>query len=118
MSKQPIYGFPCVTDPRDFLPDVECCSPTEIETHQTACKTFGKPEHQPNKGSFTEFNDKGEMVLHVCRTSWGIGTNLIDSCDECREPADNLMTCHECHGMEFCAVCWPQHEKRHEDGEL
>ena len=52
------------------------------------------------------------------RTSWGIGTNLIAMCDECREPAFDapLMTCHECGGPEFCDVCWPKHEREHDEG--
>lgn len=29
MSKQAVYGFPCVTNPHDFEPDHECCSPAE-----------------------------------------------------------------------------------------
>jgi hypothetical protein len=120
MSQQPVYGYPCVTDPNDFLPDPECCSPEEMEAHRLAKATYGKPEYQPNKGCFSEFSEDGQFVKHVARTSWGIGTNLIASCDECREPTFDapLMTCHECGGPEFCAVCWPEHEKRHEDGDL
>lgn len=116
MSKQPIYGFPCVSDPNDFLPDGECCSPEEIETHRRACQTFGKPEHEPNKGCFSEHDDKGQLVLHVTRTSWGIGTNLVESCDGCNQPPFGMamMTCHECHEAEFCEACWPEHEKTHD----
>lgn len=116
MSKFPCYGFPCVDDPNDFLPDAESCSPEEIAAHRLACQTYGKPEHQPNKGCYSEYNEQGDMVLHVTRTSWGIGTNLIQSCDNCREPAfgEPLMVCHECHEQEFCEVCWPEHEKKHD----
>lgn len=42
MSKQPNYGFPCVEDPHDFIPDTESCSPTEIEAHRVACANYGK----------------------------------------------------------------------------
>lgn len=119
MSKQAVYGFPCVSDPNDFIPDGESCSPTEIETHRVACANYGKPSYVPNKGCFSEHSDDGALLLHVTRTSWGIGTNLIASCDDCHEPDfDGLMTCHECGGMEFCAVYWPKHEKDHDEGRL
>ena len=75
MSRQPIYGFPHVTDPHDFHPDHECCSPAEMEAHRLACANYGKPS--PNKGCM--------------RTSWGIGTNLVRCCDECKEPAEAAM---------------------------
>ena len=116
MSKQPLYGFPCVTDPNDFLPDYESCSPEEIATWKRACETFGQPEHEPNKGCFSEYSADGKLVQHVTRTSWGIGTNLIASCDGCREPDyDGLIVCHECGGPEFCPHCWPEHEKKHDE---
>ena len=119
MSKSPVYGYPCVEDPHDFDPDQECCSPAEIAAWRLACATYGKPSYQQNKGSYTEHGADGQMVKHVCRTAWGIGVNLIDTCDECgNHPFEDetLMTCHECGGPEYCAVCWPKHEQRHEDG--
>lgn len=119
MSKQPVYGFPCVSDPNDFIPDTECCSPEEREAHRIACANYGKPSYEPNKGCFTQYDDSGRMVMHVTRTSWGIGTNLIQSCDGCREPHFDgepvFIVCHECGGLEFCANCWPEHDKKHED---
>lgn len=112
MSKQPVYGYPCVADPNDFCPDAECCSPAEMEAHRLACKTYGTPDYQPNKGCVTERDESGQMVRHVLRTSWGIGVNLIASCDKCGEPSDDLITCHDCGGwIEFCPVCWPEHAK-------
>lgn len=119
MSKQPIYGFPCVDDPNDFLPDYESCSPAEIAAHKLACATFGTPEYQPNKGCVTEVDASGQLVRHILRTSWGIGTNLIASCDGCREPHFSdlpLIECHDCgFGNEYCAVCWPEHERTHDN---
>ena len=118
MSRQELYGFPWVKNPNDFSPDEESSSPEEIAAHKLACETFGKPDYVPNKGSFSEHDAEGNLVLHVTRTSWGIGVNMYSACDGCSEPSDNLMTCHECGGPEFCAVCWPEHEKRHDDGDL
>lgn len=117
MSKQPNYGFPCVEDPNDFIPDPESCSPAEIEAHRLACANFGKPEFEPNKGCYSEHDEQGRLIKHVTRTSWGIGTNLISCCDECGEPSGNLLTCHEC-GPEFCEICWPVHERKHDEGTL
>lgn len=117
MSKSPIYGFPCVEDPNDFIPDRECCSPAEIEAHRIACADFGKPAFVANRGCEWLTDPTGAVVAHVVRTSWGIGVNLIATCDECKEPTDgSLMTCHECGGPEFCEVCWPIHERDHEEG--
>lgn len=120
MSKQGTYGFPCVTDPNDFSPDAECSSPAEIEAHRLACQSYGKPSYVPNKGCTTEHDESGQMVRHVLRTSWGIGVNFIAMCDGCNTPtfSDPLIACHECGGPEFCADCWPEHEKRHEEGDL
>lgn len=120
MSKQPIYGFPCVEDPNDFDPDYECCSPAEIEAWRTAKANYGKPTFEPNKGCFTEHDESGQLVRHVLRTSWGIGVNLVETCDGCNTPpfGMQMITCHECGGQEFCEVCWPEHEKKHEDGTL
>ena len=119
MSKYPLYGYPCVDNPNDFEPDPECSSPEEIATHKLACKTFGKPEHKPNKGCFSEYSDDGKLLLHVARTSWGLGTNLIPQCDGCEDmPCDDLIVCHECGGPEFCSECWPKHEKEHDEGRL
>lgn len=120
MSKSPVYGYPCVDDPHDFDPDVECCSPAEIEAWRRACANYGKPSYEPNKGCFTEVDESGQMVKHVLRTSWGIGVNLIDTCDGCNTPSfgEPLMTCHECGGPEFCPECWVEHEKKHDDGAL
>jgi hypothetical protein len=116
MSKMPVYGFPCVENPHDFDPDVECCSPQEIETWRRAKANWGKPGFEPNKGCETTFDEAGNLVKHVLRTSWGIGVNLIDQCDGCQEVMPgSLMTCHECGGSEYCEVCWPKHEAEHEE---
>lgn len=112
MSKQGLYGFPCVTDPNDFSPDYECCSSAEIEAWKRACATYGTKDYEPNKGCYAEHDADGRLVKHVTRTSWGIGVNMIQSCDGCREPEwdEPHIRCHEC-GGDFCAICWPEHNK-------
>lgn len=111
MGVEPVYGFPCVADPHDFSPDPECCSPDEVEAHRLACANYGKPTYKPNAGCYTERDDEGVMVKHVLRTSWGIGTNLVRCCDECKEPVwEDRMECHECR-RDFCEHCWPAHDK-------
>ncbi len=111
MSKRPIYGFPCVEDPMDFSPDAECCSPAEIEAHRLACANYGKPTYEPNKGCYSEHDADGRLVKHVTRTSWGIGVNLIDHCDECGEPAIVLIgqePDYESATVYLCADCLRQ----------
>jgi hypothetical protein len=49
VSYQPVYGFPCVSNPHDFSPDIECSSPAEIAAHKEACRTWGTKDHQPNR---------------------------------------------------------------------
>jgi len=92
-----------------------------MTAHRTACANYGKPGYEPNKGCYSEWDASGQLVKHVTRTSWGIGTNLYDTCDGCSEPNfedEKLIACHECNGREFCAVCWPEHEKQHEEGRI
>jgi hypothetical protein len=117
MSKQAVYGFPCVTNPHDFDPDHECCSPAEIEAHRLAKANWGKPAFAPNKGCYSEYDASGQLVKHVTRTSWGIGVNLLDSCDDCREPTFDEPTiyCHDC-ARDLCSRCWPEHERKHDEG--
>lgn len=112
MGYQSIYGFPCVSDPNDFTPDAECCSPAELAAHKLACETYGTPTYQPNKGCTTEHDADGRFVRHVTRTSWGIGVNSVLCCDGCSEPNNRaeLVTCHDCGGhLDFCCMCWPAH---------
>ena len=71
MSQGGVYGYPCVTNPNDFTPDGECCSPEEIEAHKVACANYGKPSYVPNKGCYTARSDDGQIVKHVLQTSVG-----------------------------------------------
>ena len=110
MSQDGVYGYPCVTNPNDFTPDGECCSPEEIAAHKVACENWGKPSYQPNRGCYTERSDDGQIVKHVLRTSWGIGFNSFLKCDDCGEVGNETIHCWDCGGDFCCASCWPKHD--------
>ena len=110
MSQDVVYGYPCVTNPHDFTPDGECCSPEEIAAHKRACKLWGKPGYEPNKGCYSEYDAEGNLVKHVTRTSWGIGFNAFTKCDACDEIGKETIHCWECGGDFCCASCWPKHD--------
>jgi hypothetical protein len=85
MAKQSdvVYGFPCVENPHDFTPDGECCTPEEIAFWEDAKKRWDAGERDV-RGARCETvrDDKGEMVAHFTRTSWGIGTNYYEWDDD------------------------------------
>jgi hypothetical protein len=114
MSQDGVYGFPCVTNPHDFSPDEESSSPEEIAAHKRACEMWGKPGYEPNKGCYSVHGDDGALMLHVTRTSWGIGVNTFTKCDHCGEIENQTIHCWEC-GGDFCsASCWPKHDAEDE----
>lgn len=81
--KEGIYGFPCVENPHDFTPDLECCTPEEVVFWQEAKDRWDQGERDV-RGARCETvrNDKGEMVAHFTRTSWGIGVSMVEMDDE------------------------------------
>ena len=107
-----------MSDPHDFIPDHESSSPGEIAAHKLAEKNWGKSTFEPNKGCFTEHDSDGQLVKHVLRTSWGIGTNMMRYCDgeDCIDNGTPLfdepfITCHEC-GRDCCEGCWVKHDAK------
>ena len=86
--KEASYGFPCVENPHDFSPDVESCTPEEIAFWEDAKRRWdaGERDVRGNRCE-TIAGDKGEMVMHVTRTSWGIGVNMFEMDDEEDESA-------------------------------
>jgi len=110
MSQDAVYGYPCVTNPNDFSPDTECCSPAEIAAHKLACETYGTAAHVPNKGCVTEWSEDGATVKRILRTSWGIGVNTFTKCDDCYSIENETIHCFECGGDFCCASCWPRHD--------
>ena len=49
MMKEPIYGFPCVENPHDFMPDPEACTPAEIAFWEDAKKRWDAGERNVSK---------------------------------------------------------------------
>jgi hypothetical protein len=110
VSQDCVYGYPCVVDPNDFTPDPECSSPEQMAAHRAACETWGKPQFKPNNGCYYVYGPDGDLVMHVARTSWGIGTNVLTKCDACGEIDTQTIHCWECGGDFCCASCWPKHD--------
>lgn len=118
MSKHAYYGYPNVKDPNDFIPDGESSSPEEIAAHKAACAAYKKPGYKPPDQGCKVITT-GDISIRKTSTAWGIGTNLIPMCDGCEElDPESLIACHECGGQEFCAVCWPKHEKEHDENRI
>lgn len=52
------YGYYRPENPHNFWPDIECCTPEEIENHSAACEDYDKGERIGNKpwgiGTYTD----------------------------------------------------------------
>lgn len=91
-NPHPTYGYyPGGTDPRDFSPDVECCTEAELAAHKAACEAWERGE-RPDPGGPHRALGGGELpadavsalkVLgedgaviggHVTIAHYGIGT--------------------------------------------
>lgn len=74
-----IYGFYHGGDPRKFEPDQECCSADEIDRHRRACILWNEMEAKgeiptPEKcESGWIYDDDGKPVMHILKSSYGIG---------------------------------------------
>jgi len=77
------YGFPCVENPHDFSPDEECCTPEEIAFWEDAKKRWDAGERDVRGARCqTVRGDSGEVLMHMTRTSWGIGVNMVEMDEE------------------------------------
>lgn len=86
--KEAIYGFPCVENPHDFTPDSECCTPAEIAFWEDAKKRWDAGERDVRGARCSTVTDEaGNYAGHVTRTSWGIGTNMVDWSDDDEDDA-------------------------------
>lgn len=76
-KKEAIYGFVCVDDPRDFLPDEESCAPEELAAHAAALAQaeVGNDWTRPSRPRWV-----GDV--HLVVSSWGIGTNWVETGEE------------------------------------
>lgn len=83
-----IYGFYHGGDPRKFHPDHECCSPEEIDRHRRSCALWDEAESRgeiptPEKcESGWIYDADGKPVMHVLKSSYGIGTYEYESDDD------------------------------------
>lgn len=79
MKSDVVYGFPCVENPNDFSPDTECCTAEEIAFWEDAKRRWDAGERDV-RGARCEstFDDDGQLIKHVTRTSWGIGVNSVE----------------------------------------
>lgn len=75
MSKVPVYGYPCVSDPRDFTPDEECCTPEEIMAWAADVARYDDGSYEFDPSRFCSPDGTGRIVT---RTPWGIGVNMVD----------------------------------------
>ncbi len=83
-----VYGFPCVENPHDFEPDQECCTPAEIAFWEDAKKRWDAGERDVRGARCgSTYDADGKLLMHVTRTSWGIGVNYVDM-NEFDEPGE------------------------------
>ena len=75
------YGCFPGGDPREFTPDSEWCTPEEIEAHKRDCAAWDRGEKTtvPVSGMLPDGNGG---VMHVSRSSYGLGVYSIEFEDE------------------------------------
>lgn len=68
-----LYGSFSGGDPRDFSPDLDCCTQRELENHEIACKIADQLE---KKGKNPNLPCPHEYVgfMHISITPFGIGS--------------------------------------------
>ena len=77
--QESVYGGFHGGDPRDFHPDSECCSQTELSAHKLACELWyeaeaqGKTPEPEDCPSGWLYDDDGKAIAHVLRCPYGIG---------------------------------------------
>ena len=75
-AQEVCYGYaPAGADPRDFSPDLECCSDDEVAAHKSACEAWERGERPQTPSSHEPLiDDDGKPIGHVTRAFFGIGT--------------------------------------------
>lgn len=85
------YGYFPGGDPRNFTPDAECCTETELKNYERAVELLenGKIDEASGQHHWPIFNDKGERIGHTTAAPFGMGTyNMIEP--EIQDLADRL----------------------------
>jgi hypothetical protein len=89
MTKEGMYGFPCVENPHDFTPDEECCTPEEISFWEASKKRWDAGERDVRGTRCQSVRDAdGELIAHFTMTSWGIGVNMVEMDEDDSEDFD------------------------------
>ncbi len=84
MAKEITYGCFHGGDPREFTPDPECCTETEIANWKRDCEAW-------DRGETTEVPVSGwtSPTVHVMRSAYGLGTYYVEFGDESAEQERN-----------------------------
>jgi len=70
------YGFYRTKNPHDFSPDPESCTADEFANHKAACDLWDRGEYDSSKEKGSEWlrSEDGQLVAHILRAPWGIGS--------------------------------------------
>lgn len=75
-AEQTSYGYPCVEDPRDFSPDVDCCDESELEAHKAACAAWDAGDRVQRPPTHVAFEGG-----HITQAPWGLGVSTYHDPD-------------------------------------
>lgn len=95
------YGYFLGGDPRNFTPDVECCTPEELAAHKAACEAWDRGARPDPGGPHQPLFKDGKEIGHITIAHYGIGTTVMeDRCYECGKLGDDVdgvpPVCSEC----------------------
>jgi len=76
------YGGYYGGDPRKFTPDEEVCTPEEIKNWQEHCKAWNEGLRPEPDGHISKYDAEGNLVLHIARNPFGIGTTVFEDWDD------------------------------------
>lgn len=83
LSQESIYGFFHGGDPREFYPDAESCSESELANHRRACDLWNQMESKGKEPTPEDCpsgwlcDEDGKRLVHVLRSPYGIGVSVI-----------------------------------------
>jgi len=81
--KQMGYGFFTGGDPREFTPDLECCTEKEIQAWKEACQLWNEGNKVICEGSHRWLvGPNGEFMGTATVSSFGIGIYTYDDEEE------------------------------------